>query len=602
MFKSPLNKIALSLMLATGLTACSQSANTAKESAAQANTAAAATNVEQFERKAAKLTPYQQRDFRDEVFYFVLPDRFYNGDPSNDMGAAEHDTKRTLSRGGLDVTHKGMYHGGDLAGLTKKLPYLDNMGITAIWLTPVLRNRAMQADTSGYHGYWILDFTEIDPHWGSNAELKNFIDQAHERNIKVYFDIITNHTADVIKYEQCHGKDGLGWLAEGDRCQFKDSNTPENERYKPLLPKGEEAVKVPAWLNDIDLYNNQGDSHWSGESSIKGDFAGLDDVDTTQQKVVDGMIDIYKNLITEFKPDGFRIDTVKHVDMSFWDQFSPALMEHAASLGINNFMMYGEAYSFEPELLSTFLTEGKMPSVLDFALQGSIEAVVVNQKGTSELTKLFAKDHLYKHEDGFNANHLVSFTGNHDMGRIAYRLKSSEFNYSESEMVERTLLAHALMYFSRGVPVIYYGDEQGFVGDGGDQDSRQNMMPSLVETYNDDDLLATDKTTADDNFDTSHLFYQRFAEYAELYQAHIALRQGEQSILFSQDEPGLFAIKRAYQGEQGKQNLAVIFNTSTKSQSIKPTGMSENAKLIYQSAEGEKGQVAGLGFSVYQLD
>jgi glycosidase len=265
-------------------------------------------------------------------------------------------------------------------------------------------------------------------------------------------------------------------------------------------------------------------------------------------------------------------------------------------------MMYGEAYSFEPELLSTFLTEGKMPSVLDFALQGSIEAVVVNQKGTSELTKLFAKDHLYKHEDGFNANHLVSFTGNHDMGRIAYRLKSSDFNYSESEMVERTLLAHALMYFSRGVPVIYYGDEQGFVGDGGDQDSRQNMMPSLVKTYNDDDLLATDKTTADDNFDTSHLFYQRFAEYAELYQAYIALRQGEQSILFSQDEPGLFAIKRAYKGEQGKQNLAVIFNTSTKSQSIKPTGMSENAKLIYQSVEGEKGQVAGLGFSVYQLD
>ena len=168
---------------------------------------------QQLTAKAIKLAPYQQRDFQDEVFYFVLPDRFYNGDKSNDLGAAADDKKRALSRGGFDKSHKGMYHGGDLAGLTEKLPYLDNMGITAIWLTPVLRNQAMQAGTSGYHGYWILDFTEIDPHLGSNADLKHFIDQAHQRNIKVFFDIITNHTADVIKYEECHGKPSIGLIS-----------------------------------------------------------------------------------------------------------------------------------------------------------------------------------------------------------------------------------------------------------------------------------------------------------------------------------------------------------------------------------------------------
>jgi hypothetical protein len=139
---------------------------------ADANVNSAKSLSPSFTAKAKKLAPYQQRKLQDEVFYFVLPDRFQNGDPSNDMGASANDKKRAMSRGGLDKTHKGLFHGGDLAGLTEKLAYLDNMGVSAIWLTPVLRNRAMQAGTSGYHGYWILDFTEIDPHLGTNAELK----------------------------------------------------------------------------------------------------------------------------------------------------------------------------------------------------------------------------------------------------------------------------------------------------------------------------------------------------------------------------------------------------------------------------------------------
>ena len=379
--------------------------------------------------KAAKLAPYQQRDFQDEVFYFVLPDRFHNGDDRNDLGAAINDTKRVLSRGGLDKSHKGMYHGGDLIGLTEKLPYLDNMGITAIWLTPVLRNQAMQQGTSGYHGYWILDFTEIDPHLGTNADLKHFIDQAHKRNIKVFFDIITNHTADVIKYKECHGDDGLGWLIEeeGEDCPFKSvEQVAKGDKYTPLIPKGNEHLKTPAWLNKINVYHNQGDSNWVGESSIRGDFAGLDDLDTNNQKVVTGMIDIYKNIIDEFKPDGFRIDTVKHVNREFWQDFSPALMSHAKKQGITNFFMFGEVYSFEPDVLSQFTTQGKIPSILDFALQKSLENTLVEQQGTDALAALFAQDNLYQttHKDteNTNANQLVNFTGNHDMGRFAYLL------------------------------------------------------------------------------------------------------------------------------------------------------------------------------------
>lgn len=581
-----------------------------------ANATALSAGLSQDETaKAIKLAPYQQRDFQDEVFYFVLPDRFYNGDKSNDLGAAAGDKKRALSRGGLDKTHKGMYHGGDLAGLTKKLPYLDNMGITAIWLTPVLRNQAMQAGTSGYHGYWILDFTEIDPHLGSNADLKHLIEQAHKRNIKVFFDIITNHTADVIKYEECHGKDGLGWLVKGDDCPYKSlAQLVEGDVYTPLIPVGSENLKTPSWLNNIDVYHNQGDSHWAGESSIRGDFAGLDDIDTNSDKVVAGMVDIYKAIIDEFKPDGFRIDTVKHVNMEFWQDFSPALMAHAKTQGIDNFFMYGEVYSFEPELLSRFTVEGKLPSVLDFALQGALQKTLVEQQGTDVLATLFAQDHFYQttHDDieNTNANQLVNFTGNHDMGRFAYSLKQSKHNYSELEQIQRNLLAHAMLYFSRGVPVIYYGDEQGFVGDGGDQASRQDMMPSKVASYNDDDLLATDKTTAADNFDSSHLFYQSFTQYAELYQQYPALRFGKQSTLYAQDKPGVFAISRTHKlsenGQDKEQELLVVFNTANHVESLNVLDShihrDKNAKLLYLSNDSQDDdKIAPLSFAIYQL-
>ncbi|MEG3768725.1 alpha-amylase family glycosyl hydrolase, partial [Alteromonas sp. 14N.309.X.WAT.G.H12] len=144
------NKIAAALLLGSVLCSCAEVTVPSQPVAVE--------QVQNMGGKASQLLPYAQRPFQDEVFYFVLPDRFSNGDKSNDLGAAANDTARALSRGGFDVTHKGMFHGGDLAGLIDKLPYLDEMGVTAIWLTPVLRNRAMQAGTSGYHGYWILDF------------------------------------------------------------------------------------------------------------------------------------------------------------------------------------------------------------------------------------------------------------------------------------------------------------------------------------------------------------------------------------------------------------------------------------------------------------
>src|SRR5215216_7345966 len=137
----------------------------------------------------------------DQNFYFVMADRFDNGDTANDNGGLPPGTGEGQS--GFDPTGKGWYHGGDLQGLTARLDYIKGMGTTAIWLTPSFKNKAVQPEdrSGGYHGYWITDFTQIDPHLGSNQELRALVDAAHARGMKVYFDIITNHTADVIGYE-----------------------------------------------------------------------------------------------------------------------------------------------------------------------------------------------------------------------------------------------------------------------------------------------------------------------------------------------------------------------------------------------------------------
>ena len=124
---------------------------------------------------------YRARPPQDEVVYFVLPDRFANGDPANDRGGIKGDRLRT----GFDPSAKGFYHGGDLKGLTQRLDYIQGLGATAVWFAPVFKNKPVQGpkgdESAGYHGYWITDFNSVDPHFGTNAEFKAFVDAAHAR-------------------------------------------------------------------------------------------------------------------------------------------------------------------------------------------------------------------------------------------------------------------------------------------------------------------------------------------------------------------------------------------------------------------------------------
>lgn len=573
------------------------------------------------------LEPFISRPVTDDIMYFVMPDRFHNGDPSNDTGGIGGDA----TKHGFDPTEKGFFHGGDLKGLTEKLDYLADMGISAVWLTPIFKNKAVQGNpvnmTAGYHGYWTTDFTRIDPHLGSNDDLKKLVEEAHKRNMKVIFDIITNHTADVIKYEECFPKgsdpmnvplcdyrsredypyttvgtvDGTpvneGFLGDEPDQQTKDNFdklTSLNYAYTPYIPEGEENTKAPAWLNDMRYYHNRGDSEWQGESSLYGDFAGLDDLFTEHPDVKAGFIDIYKQWITEFRIDGFRIDTVKHVNDSFWQEFAPAITAHAKAEGIPNFYMFAEVYEPTPERLSHYTNVAKLPAVLDFGFQSSASRLVAEGMAPTVMEDFFSKDSLYKPEEG-DARIMPTFLGNHDMGRIGHFIHKHNPDSSPEELFKRSLLGHALMFYSRGVPVVYYGDEQGFIGDGHDQDAREDMFESKVASYADNLLLGTTASSADNNFNPEHPLYQAVQRFAAVKRAYPALRNGLTSVLFADDEPGLFAFERTY--EATGETLFVVINSSTESATAAIPGMTGTLCFI----DGEQGSLEKSGYKAPPL-
>ncbi|MGW3167217.1 pullulanase-type alpha-1,6-glucosidase [Streptomyces sp. NPDC001142] len=485
-----------------------------------------------------------RHDLTREQFYFVLPDRFANGDPSNDRGGLTGSRLRT----GYDPTDKGFYQGGDLKGLTDRLDYIKGLGTTAIWLAPIFRNRPVQGTgkdaSAGYHGYWITDFTQVDPHFGTNADLSKLIDRAHAKGMKVFFDVITNHTADTVDYaEKTYGYRPKGAYPYLDRDgrPFDDAKgfAKVDADSFPYTPENT-GNKVPAWLNDPTMYHNRGDSTFAGESATYGDFAGLDDLWTERPEVVSGMEKIYEKWVRDFDIDGFRIDTVKHVDLDFWTQWATALDAYAAERGRADFFMFGEVYSADTAVTSPYVTRGRLDATLDFPFQEAARQYASQGAPAAKLAAVFADDYRYT-TDKANAYEQVTFLGNHDMGRIGTFLKQDNPKADDAELLRRAELANELMFLGRGNPVVYYGDEQGFTGAGGDKDARQTLFASKTADYLDDDRIGTDRTHADDAYDPSHPLYRSIAALSELTRKNPALRDGVQTERYAQGSVHAFS-------------------------------------------------------------
>ncbi|GAA3798953.1 alpha-amylase family glycosyl hydrolase [Qipengyuania pelagi] len=534
--------------------------------------------------KPSEPESFRARGVEDEVIYFVLPDRFANGDSTNDLGGYPED--RLVS--GFDPTHKGFYHGGDLKGLTEKLDYIQGMGVTAIWFAPIFKNKPVQGDpgnpgsfSAGYHGYWVTDFTQVDPHFGTNEEFEAFVDAAHARGMKVYMDIIANHTADVIRFAEneyeyrskgdypysTRGGPGGAPINEGfDPKNPSAENwarlTDPNYAYTPMVPEAERDVKVPAWLNDPIYYHNRGDSFWVGESSVYGDFVGLDDLFTEHPRVVSGMIDIFGDWIDRYGIDGFRIDTAKHVNPEFWQAFVPAMLERAEAKGIPNFHIFGEIAYQTPDAVTAarVMAEAQLPYALDMGFAKAAQLVASGKEAPQVMADFLVQDVIYP-GGAKTATGLPTFLGNHDFGRFPMFLREYAETEDRDELLARTRLGHAMMFALRGVPTVYYGDEQGFISDGNDQLAREDMFESRVDAYNDNALLGTDATTAGDNFDIAHPLYVLIGELTAMRTGSPALRRGLTTVRgFDHEGPGLLAVER--HDEESGQRVLAAFNTS----------------------------------------
>ncbi len=529
-----------------------------------------------------------------QVFYFVMTDRFANGRTDNDTGGfpggpMDH---------GFDPSRISHYHGGDFAGLTARLDYLKDLGVTAVWVTPPFRNKPVQQGTAGYHGYWITDFLSIDPHLGTNDEYRAFIRSAHGRGLRVYMDIIVNHTADVMEFTElpyeyrtralAPYRDAAGQPFDERKvaynglgpATFPALDPQRSFPFQPVIAEAERASKNPAWLNDPTFYHNRGNTTFMGENATLGDFAGLDDLFTEHPRVVQGMIDIFSQWV-EYGADGFRIDTMRHVNNEFWQAFNPAIRAKARSLGRPDFVQFGEVYNEagDPALLAEFSTN-VLPAdtTIDFGFFAAARRFVSQGGTASGLADFFARDDLYTDHDS-NVHTTTTFLGNHDAGRWGFFLLQDNAGAPRTQLEDLVRFGHGLMYLVRGQPILYFGDEQGMVGAGGhDMQARETMFGAVAPAFRDAWLLGTERTGKDDKFDPQHPFYRFFARLGALRAAHPALRTGAM-LLRPTDDPALFAFSRLERGER-VEYLAAFNNSRVRAVRAQlPTSQPEGARF-----------------------
>lgn len=531
-----------------------------------------------------------------------MPDRFANGDPANDRGdyvvrpGVDPGSAAEIARHGFDPTDERHFHGGDLAGLTGALDYIKGLGATAVWTTPIMRNVPAQGGIGNYHGYSVQDFLDVDPHFGTRAELDAYVAAAHARGMRVFLDIVLNDTAHLKGYRECGGEACGRYVSKAERPYRDASGVPFDDQahacdfaqhrpfpsldlasfpYTPVVPADPAFRKQPDWLNDPLLYHNRGSVDFADpESMISGDLFGLDDLFTLHPRVIAGMIDIYRQWIEQHGVDGFRIDAARHVEPEMWQQWWPAIRSAASAQGKDGFFAFGEANDPDPAHTSAFAVASTLPAVLDIPFMTAAREVVASGAPTTRLAALFDADDGYTRPDT-DARFLPTLLSTHDAGRIGAYVVRDDRGAGEGTRLARVELAYALLFTARGIPVVYYGDEQGFTGDevyegAMSEAARQDMFPTRVAAYADPALNprlgaagsgAGAGVGAGSHLDPSHPLYQHIRALAALRAAHVALRRGVQLPRYASPEVGggLFAFSRVDRDERVEH--LVILNT-----------------------------------------
>ncbi len=537
----------------------------------------------------AKLPTYAS--IASQRIYFVMPDRYANGDPANDRGGATGSRVAT----GFDPADEGWYHGGDLEGLTggcteprAGLQRVKDLGFTAVWVTPVLKQRWVQGLSASYHGYWGLDFTTVDPHLGTDADFAAFVGCAHRLGMKVYLDVVVNHTGDVVAlpggasysdlpYRDCRGR-RFNPSAYAGRRVFPCLSLSSFPRSPILLPR-DKTAKRPAWLNDVRRYHNRGDIQWgscTAQCYEQGDFFGLDDLFTEQPAVVRGLADIYAGWIRRFKVDGFRVDTAKHVDHAFFKVWVPRVKAAAREAGVDDFQIFGEVFLTDALELSSYVRNRSLPNVIDFPLWDALIRFSSGSAGPRGIVARLEDDDYFNLPSGV-APTPTTFLGNHDVGRAA-RLIEDQSGAEGDELLRRVLLGHSLLYLLRGAPVVYYGDEVGIVGSGGDKQARQDLFPTRVAAWQREERVGGPPIGTGSSFDVvGHPVADHLRRLGALRQAHPALSTGATLVRLAAN--GVLVLSRVDAATRreyvaafntGEAPAAVVVRTGTPSVSWSP--------------------------------
>ncbi len=522
-------------------------------------------------------------DWRDEVIYQVMIDRFEDGDPNNNWN--------------VDYRNEAAYHGGDWQGLIDRLDYIEELGATALWISPVVKNVEEDAGFASYHGYWTQNFVATNPHFGDLAKLQELVKKAHDRGMKVVLDIVTNHVGQLFYYDvnrngqpdivffggggpgsgsrtsdpaaalrrvsewdpeyDCRGVQGFTSLGENGPAPIVWVEQPEINRMPPFPSE----FANPAWYNRkgrvtiwetgaVDPPHNCPEPAANANAYLReqerlGDFpGGLKDLNTENPEVREALVRVFQFWIEAADFDGFRIDTLKHVEHDFFDVFAPAMRSHAKKLGKDNFFMFGEAFDGNDDLLGSYTHGEGVDSVFYFSAKYQVfDDVFGRSAATAKVQRLYEArneevDGKPRYSDQPKTNGptdaegnplvpqqlLVNFMDNHDVPRWLY------------DFPDVRKLRNALVYLLTidGIPCIYYGTEQDFAG-GPDPSNREDMWHS--------------------DFDTSGETFRHMKTLIGLRKRLAPLRRGDVTWRWStehtgsESDAGLMAFERSYQGE-----------------------------------------------------
>jgi glycosidase len=466
-------------------------------------------------------------DWSEQIIYFVMPDRFNDGDPSNnDQGAGEY-----------DPTDHRRYSGGDIKGIEQQLDYIQGLGATAIWSTPLVANQWYDdyVDYGGYHGYWARDFKSVDEHYGTLEDIKSLTKSLHGRGMYFVQDIVLNHTGNYFNY--IDNKYNVDNVCE--HFELNDNNPPTAAPTQSPLDKNDACNpdhRDAAIYHFTPVIRNYDSDHEREFFQL----SDLDDLNTENPVVQDLIKDSYSFWIRETGVDGFRVDTAKYVSHDFINNFFHAndgVNEQAKTLGKEDFFSFGEIWDYSAPFddtgdikIKSYLGTDDAPemsSVINFPLQGTMRNVFATGAPTSELAyRLESQEKIYP-----DTSRLVNFIDNHDMDR---------FIKAGSPAALRQALT-SLMTLP-GVPVIYQGTESMFTG------QRDSMF---ANGYGSDGI---------DHFTQKGEQYSFIAALSELRKTYKSLTKGELNVVAqNENRAGIFAYTRSYK----KENLLVLFNTAS---------------------------------------